>query len=104
MTEGTSAGMNHDSYSDDYIADILRAARTFAFVGASANTSRPSYFAMKYLIGKGYKRYKTIERGTDLVGDYGNNGKRITVTTSPANGALQLSEGALGTVYFVWKD
>lgn len=46
--------MNHDRYSDDYIADILRAARVFAFVGASANTSRPSYFAMKYLIGKGY--------------------------------------------------
>jgi hypothetical protein len=47
--------MNHDRYSDDYIADILRAARVFAFVGASANTSRPSYFAMKYLLGKGYK-------------------------------------------------
>jgi predicted CoA-binding protein len=47
--------MNHDSYSDDYIADILGSARAFAFVGASANTSRPSYFAMKYLIGKGYR-------------------------------------------------
>jgi predicted CoA-binding protein len=46
--------MNHDSYSDDYIADILSSARTFAFVGASANSSRPSYFAMKYLLGKGY--------------------------------------------------
>jgi uncharacterized protein len=46
--------MSHDTYSDDYIADILSSARTFAFVGASANTSRPSYFAMKYLIGKGY--------------------------------------------------
>ena len=47
--------MNHDSYSDDTIADILGSARAFAFVGASANVSRPSYFAMKYLIGKGYK-------------------------------------------------
>ncbi|MDP1910046.1 MAG: CoA-binding protein, partial [Hyphomicrobium sp.] len=46
--------MNHDRYSDDYIANILRDARVFAFVGASANTSRPSYFAMKYLLGKGY--------------------------------------------------
>jgi len=46
--------MNHDAYSDDYIADILGSARCFAFVGASANTSRPSYFAMKYLLGKGY--------------------------------------------------
>ena len=27
--------MNHDSYSDDYIADILGGARVFAFVGAS---------------------------------------------------------------------
>ena len=47
--------MNHDSYSDDTIADILGSARVFAFVGASANVSRPSYFAMKYLIGKGYR-------------------------------------------------
>ena len=46
--------MNHDRYSDDYIAGILRAVRTFAFVGASANTARPSYFAMKYLLSKGY--------------------------------------------------
>jgi hypothetical protein len=50
----SNARMNHDRYSDDYIADILRDARVFAFVGASANTSRPSYFAMKYLLGKGY--------------------------------------------------
>lgn len=47
--------MNHDTYSDDYIAEILGAARTFAFVGASANAVRPSYFAMKYLLGKGYR-------------------------------------------------
>ena len=46
--------MDHDSYSDDYIAGILGEAKTFAFVGASANVSRPSYFAMKYLLGKGY--------------------------------------------------
>ncbi len=46
--------MNHESYSDDYIAGILSSVRTFAFVGASANANRPSYFAMKYLLGKGY--------------------------------------------------
>lgn len=46
--------MNHDTYIDDYIAGILSAVKTFAFVGASANTSRPSYFAMKYLLSKGY--------------------------------------------------
>ena len=47
--------MNHDSYSDDYIAHILNQAKVFAFIGASANTNRPSYFAMKYLLGQGYK-------------------------------------------------
>jgi predicted CoA-binding protein len=47
--------MSHDTYSDDEIAQVLSDARIFAFVGASANTSRPSYFAMKYLLGKGYQ-------------------------------------------------
>jgi uncharacterized protein len=47
--------MNHDSYSDDYIAGILRGARGLAMIGASANTIRPSYFAMKYLLAKGYR-------------------------------------------------
>lgn len=47
--------MHHDRYDDDYIAAILNEARSFAFVGASANTSRPSYFAMKYLLSKGYE-------------------------------------------------
>jgi len=46
--------MNHDAYTDDYIAGILSATRTVAMVGASANTSRPSYFVLKYLITKGY--------------------------------------------------
>jgi predicted CoA-binding protein len=47
--------MNHASYPDEYIADILRDARTIVMIGASAGTNRPSYFAMKYLLGKGYK-------------------------------------------------
>lgn len=46
--------MDHQTYTDDYIAGILSSVRSFAFVGASANTVRPSYFAMKYLLGKGY--------------------------------------------------
>ena len=45
--------MAHDSYSDDLIASILRENTSIAMVGASANTNRPSYFAMKYLLGKG---------------------------------------------------
>ena len=47
--------MNHDSYSDPYIAGILGSAKTIAMVGASAVTNRPSYFAMKYLLSKGYR-------------------------------------------------
>lgn len=47
--------MNHDNYSDAYISDILVKNRTIAMVGASANVSRPSYFAMKYLQQKGFR-------------------------------------------------
>lgn len=47
--------MNHDSYSDAYIRDILNSHDTFAMVGASAKTVRPSYFAMKYLLSKNFK-------------------------------------------------
>jgi uncharacterized protein len=46
--------MNHDAYSDAYIRDILASSRVIAMVGASANTSRPSYFAMKYLQQKSF--------------------------------------------------
>jgi predicted CoA-binding protein len=47
--------MNHDRYTDEYIAGILGRARSIAMVGASATTNRPSYFGMKYLLGKGYR-------------------------------------------------
>ena len=46
--------INHETYSDTYIAGILAEAKTIAMVGASAGINRPSYFAMKYLLGKGY--------------------------------------------------
>ena len=47
--------MNHDSYSDAYISGILSGYRTIAMVGASPTTSRPSYFAMKYLKEKSFR-------------------------------------------------
>jgi len=46
--------VNHDRYCDADIAGILAEARTIAMVGASATANRPSAFAMKYLLGKGY--------------------------------------------------
>ncbi len=47
--------IDHSAYTDTYIAGILGDAKTIAMVGASAGVNRPSYFAMKYLIGKGYQ-------------------------------------------------
>ena len=47
--------MNHDRYSDAYISGILHSLRTIAMVGASANEVRPSFFAMKYLLDKGFR-------------------------------------------------
>jgi uncharacterized protein len=47
--------MTHDSYPDATIRAILEEVRTIAMVGASAKDVRPSYFAMKYLIDKGYE-------------------------------------------------
>jgi predicted CoA-binding protein len=47
--------IGHERYTDEYIAQILGGARVIAMVGASATNNRPSYFAMKYLLGKGYR-------------------------------------------------
>jgi len=47
--------IDHSAYTDTYIAGILGDAKTIAMVGASAGVNRPSYFAMKYLIGKEYQ-------------------------------------------------
>jgi hypothetical protein len=51
----TEAGtMNHDSYPDGYIRGILNTVKTIAMVGASEKENRPSYFAFKYLLERGY--------------------------------------------------
>lgn len=49
--------MNHDSYPDAYIREILNSLKNFAIVGASGNSVRPSYFVVKYLLEKGYTVY-----------------------------------------------
>jgi uncharacterized protein len=46
--------MNHDAYSDDYIRSILNSVKSIAMVGASPVDVRPSYFAFKYLVQRGY--------------------------------------------------
>jgi uncharacterized protein len=46
--------MNHDQYDDSYIRGILNTVKTIAMVGASNKDNRPSYFAFKYLLERGY--------------------------------------------------
>jgi predicted CoA-binding protein len=57
--------MNHDSYDDAYIRAILNTVKTIAMVGVSANVSRPSYFAFKYLLER---RYRMIPVNPALAG------------------------------------
>jgi uncharacterized protein len=47
--------MNHDAYPDHYIRGILNTVKTIAMVGASEKQNRPSYFAFKYLLERGYR-------------------------------------------------
>src|SRR5260370_4090331 len=47
--------MTHDNYNDSYIRGILNTVKTIAMVGASAKDNRPSYFAFKYLLERGYR-------------------------------------------------
>ena len=50
-----AADISLPQYPDSLIKSILRGVKTIAMVGASGNDIRPSYFAMMYLLNKGYK-------------------------------------------------
>jgi uncharacterized protein len=62
--------MNHDSYDDGYIRGILNTVKTIAMVGVSPKDSRPSYFAFKYLLERGYRMIPVNPGlvGKDLLG------------------------------------
>ncbi|WP_025898501.1 CoA-binding protein [Sneathiella glossodoripedis] len=47
--------MDHSSYTDEYLTNILEEVKTIAVVGASDNPSRPSNFVMRYMKRKGYR-------------------------------------------------
>jgi uncharacterized protein len=62
--------MNHDGYADSYIRGILNTVKTIAMVGASAKENRPSYFAFKYLLERGYRMIPVNpgQAGKDILG------------------------------------
>ena len=63
--------MSELSYTDSKLRAILDHTRTIAVVGASANWKRPSFFAMKYLQGKGYKMIPVNpgQAGKEILGE-----------------------------------
>ena len=47
--------MDHSNYADSYIRGILNTVKSIAMVGISPKDNRPSYFAFKYLLERGYR-------------------------------------------------
>jgi predicted CoA-binding protein len=62
--------MNHDSYPDSYIRGILNTVKTIAMVGISPKDNRPSFFAFKYLLDRGYHMIPVNpgQAGKDILG------------------------------------
>jgi hypothetical protein len=62
--------MDHDSYPDSYIRGILNTVKTIAMVGISPKDVRPSYFAFKYLLERGYRMIPVNpgQAGGDILG------------------------------------
>lgn len=64
--------MDHDTYSDNYIRGILKTVKTIAMVGLSPKDNRPSYFAFKYLLDRGYRMIPVNpgQAGKDVLGQH----------------------------------
>jgi predicted CoA-binding protein len=62
--------MDHDNYPDSYIRGILNMVKTIAMVGVSPKENRPSYFAFKYLLERGYRMIPVNpgQAGKELLG------------------------------------
>jgi predicted CoA-binding protein len=62
--------MNHDNYPDTYIRGILNTVKSIAMVGVSPKDNRPSYFAFKYLLERGYRMIPVNpgQAGKDILG------------------------------------
>src|SRR5215208_4035182 len=62
--------MNHENYSDSTIRGILNTVKSIAMVGISPKDNRPSYFAFKYLLERGYRMIPVNpgQAGKDILG------------------------------------
>jgi predicted CoA-binding protein len=62
--------MEHDNYPDSYIRGILNTVKTIAMVGISPRDNRPSYFAFKYLLERGYRMIPVnpAQAGAEILG------------------------------------
>src|ERR1700754_28585 len=62
--------MNHENYPDSLIRGILNTVKTIAMVGISPKDNRPSYFAFKYLLERGYRMIPVNpgQAGGDILG------------------------------------
>jgi predicted CoA-binding protein len=47
--------LQHDSYEDDYLREVLSSARAIAVLGASPRADRPSHRVMAFLQARGYR-------------------------------------------------
>lgn len=64
--------MNHDTYLNSYLADILATAKNVAVVGASTDDKRPSHWISGFLLGKGYHVFPVnpLDRGGRILGQH----------------------------------
>jgi predicted CoA-binding protein len=63
--------MDHDApYPDSFVRGILNTVKTIAMVGVSPKENRPSYFAFKYLLERGYRMIPVNpgQAGKELLG------------------------------------
>ena len=78
--------MDHESYPDDYLRDILSSVRTIAVVGASPRRERPSHRVMAYLQRRGYR---TIPVNPNAVGGT-LNGERVYASLAEVPEAIDM--------------
>jgi uncharacterized protein len=87
-------------YSDDLIKSILRSTKIIAMVGASGNEMRPSYFAMKYLLDKGFTIHPVNPgmAGKDILGQRVYGALRDVPAPVDMVDIFRGSDAALGVV------